>query len=164
MRSPIAASGTDIAACWDYYSTGYGWEDKSTIHPYMARFYREVQPKFQYHFNLSPFVDKVYVNVTSQTGGMLIYGLANVTSGSLGYPAPVLGWASGNNFYMPFDYRTVIGSGAFELGFIVGTVSTASGKLYRTFDGTSVVGPTAVTPVAFAETAKEQTKFTSATS
>jgi hypothetical protein len=163
MRSPIATSGTNIAACWDYYNTGYGWEDKTTVHPYMAKFYREVQPNFKYHFTVSPFIDKAYVNITSQPGGTLIYGLANVTANIENYPAPILGWAVGNNFYMPFDYRTVIGSGAFELGFLIGTVSTASGNLYRTFDGVSVDGPTAVTLVAFAESVKEATKLISAT-
>jgi hypothetical protein len=64
---------------------------------------------------------------------------------------------------MPLDFRTVIGSGGYELGFIVGTVSTANGKLYRTIDGTSVVGPTAVTLVPFAESDNENTKHLSAT-
>jgi thermitase len=151
-RASVATAGTLVTHCWDNFADGTGdWDSKDTVYPWMARFYREVQPKFQYHFTLSPFIDKVYVNVTSQSGGTLIYGLANVTSNSLGYPAPVLGWASGNSFYMPLDFRTVIGSGNFELALIVGTVSTASGSLYRTIEGTSVVGPTAVTLVPFAE-------------
>jgi len=163
-RASIATGGTLVTQCWDNFGDGTGdWDSKSTTYPWMARFYREIQPRFQYHFTVSPFVDKAYVNVTSQSGGSLIYGLANVTSNTQNYPAPILGWASGNNFYMVFDYRTVIGSGAFELGFLVGTVSTASGNLYRTTEGTPVIGPTAVTLVAFAENANEKTKLTSAT-
>lgn len=154
-RASIATSGTQVTYCWDNFGDGTGdWDYKGT-YTWMARFYREVQPKFQYHFTMSPFIDKVYVNVNSQPGGMLINGLANVTVNSLGYPAPVLGWGVGNSFYMPFDYRTVIGSGAYELGFIVGTISTASGKLYRTQDGVTWLGPTAVTLVPFAEPSEE---------
>jgi hypothetical protein len=155
-RASIATTGTNVTYYWDYFGNGTGWDAKSAAY-WMTRFYREVQPKFQYHFTLSPFSDKVYVNVTSQSGGMLIYGLANTTSNSQNYPAPVLGWGVGNSFYMPFDYRTVIGSGAFELGFVVGTISTASGNLYRTTDGVTWVGPTAVTLVPFAATS-EKTK------
>jgi thermitase len=164
-RTSFATLGTGINVihCWDTFDNGTGWDGKGAMFPWMAKFYREVQPNFKYHFTVSPFIDKAYVNITSQPGGTLIYGLANVTANILSYPAPILGWAVGNNFYMPFDYRTVRGSGAYELGFLIGTVSTASGNIYRTFDGVSVDGPTAVTLVAFAETAKEQTKPISAT-
>lgn len=163
-RASIATGGTLVTHCWDNFGDGTGdWDSKVTTYPWMARFYREIQPGFRYHFTVSPFIDKAYVNVASQSGGSLIYGLANVTANIQNYPAPILGWASGNNFYMPFDYRTVIGSGAFELGFLVGTVSTASGNLYRTTDGTPVIGPDAVTLVPFAENANEKTKLTSAT-
>jgi hypothetical protein len=162
MRSPIATTGTNVTACWDFYSTGYGWDGKTTQLPYMAKFYREVQPAFKYHFTISGYADRVYVNVTSQSGGTLIYGLVNLTSYSVCYSAPVLGWASGNNFYMAFDYRTAVGSGCFELGFMIGTVSTAGGSLYRTYDGTSVVGPTAITLVPFAEASDKKTAFPSA--
>jgi subtilisin family serine protease len=163
-RASVATSGTNVIHCWDYFGDGTGdWDYKAASYPWMAKFYREVQPNFKYHFTVSPFIDKAYVNITSQSGGTLIYGLANVTANIVNYPAPILGWAVGNNFYMPFDYRTVIGSGAFELGFLIGTVSTASGNLYRTFDGVSVDGPTAVTLVAFAESVKEATKLISAT-
>jgi thermitase len=116
-----------------------------------------VSQSFQYHFTMSPFIDKVYVNVTYQPGGMLIYGLANKAGDILRYPAPVLGWGVGNDFYMPFDYRTVIGSGAYELGFIVGTISTASGKIYGTSDGVTWIGPTSVTLVPFAESVDGKT-------
>jgi thermitase len=150
-RCSIATSGTYYTHVWDNFNTGTGWDSKWTSYPWMARFYREVQPKFKYHFTVSPFIDKAYVNVASQPGGSLINGLANVTTNSLVYPAPILGWAAGDSFYMPFDYRTSIGSGAYELGLIVGKVSTASGKLYRTQDGPNWVGPTAVTLVSFAE-------------
>jgi hypothetical protein len=164
-RTSFATLGTGINVihCWDTFDNGTGWDGKGAMFPWMAKFYREVQPNFKYHFTVSPFIDKAYVNITSQPGGTLIYGLANVTANILSYPAPILGWAVGNNFYMPFDYRTVRGSGAYELGFLIGTVSTASGNIYRTFDGVSVDGPTAVTLVAFAESVKEQTKPISAT-
>jgi thermitase len=152
-RCSIATSGTSYTHAWDNFGDGTGdWDYKGTSYPWMAKFYREVQPKFTYHFTLSPFVDKVYVNVNSQPGGMLINGLANVTTNVENYPAPVLGWGVGNSFYMPLDYRTVIGSGGYELGLIVGTISTASGKLYRTQDGVTWTGPTAVSLVPFAAT------------
>jgi thermitase len=107
------------------------------------------QRKWQYSFVISPFIDQMHVNVTSQPGGMLIYGIDNLTSPSPAYPAAVLGWATGDNFYMAIDFKTT--PGAYELGFIVGKVSTRNGKLYRTTDGTSWVGPDAVTLVPFAE-------------
>jgi thermitase len=155
-RASIATSGTSYTYCWDNFGDGTGdWDYKATAYAWMARFYREVQPKFTYHFTLSPFIDKVYVNVNSQSGGMLINGLANVTTNIENYPAPVLGWGAVNSFYMPIDYRTVIGSGGYELGFIVGTISTASGKLYRTMDGVTWTGPTAVSLVPFAETSEK---------
>lgn len=147
-----ATSGTLYTHTWDNFGTGTGWDTKVTTFPWMAKFYREVQPTFQYRFNVNPFPDKAYVNVTSQTGGMLIYGLANVTGTASGYPAPILGWGTGNSFFMPFDYRTEIGSGNYELGFLIGTISTASGNLYRTKDGTSPVGPTAVALAPFVAT------------
>jgi hypothetical protein len=153
-RFSMATNGTLYGYTYDGFGNGISWDYKGTI-PWMAKFYREVQPYFQYHFNVNPFIDKAYVNVTSQPGGMLIYGLANVTSTIENYPAPILGWGVGNSFYMPFDYRTVRGSGAYELGFLVGTISTASGNLYRTTDGVTWVGPTAVTLVPFAETSEK---------
>jgi thermitase len=162
-RFSSATAGTLVTHCWDNFGNGIGWDYKGASYPWMARFYREVQPRFQYRFTVSPFIDKAYVSVASQPGGMLINGLANVTVNILNYPAPILGWGSGNNFYMAFDYRTVIGSGAYELGFLVGTISTASGKLYRTIDGTSFVGPTSVTLVPFTESVDQGTKHTSAT-
>ena len=105
--------------------------------------------KWQYRFRLSPFVDQVWINATPQAGGMLLYGYANLTTTNVCYPAPVLGWVSGNSFYMAIDFKT--NPSCYELGFIVGSVSTASGNLYRTMDGTTWVGPTAVTLVPFAE-------------
>jgi len=148
-----AVSGTAYTYTWDDLGTGTGWDAKTTL-PWMARFYRDVQPYFQYHFNVNPFADKAYVNVTSVSGGLLIYGLANVTSNSLTYPAPILGFAAGTTFYMPFDYRTVTGSSSFDLGFLVGSVSTATGNLYRTADGVTWTGPTAISLVPFTGTAE----------
>jgi hypothetical protein len=156
-------TGTNVIHCWDTFDNGTGWDGKGAMFPWMAKFYREVQPNFKYHFTVSPFIDKAYVNITSQPGGTLIYGLANVTVTIENYPAPILGWAVGNNFYMAFDYRTVRGSGAFELGFLVGTVSTAGGNFYRTYDGVGFFGPTAVTLVAFAENANQKMLRASAT-
>jgi len=158
-RASIATSGTQYAYTWDDFGTGTGWDARSS-QCWMAKFYREVQPNFQYHFNVNPFIDKAYVNVTSQTGGMLIYGLANVTTNTLYYPAPILGFASGNSFYMPFDYGCVRGSTNFDLGLIVGTVSTASGNLYRTNDGVTWTGPTAVTLAPFAASEKAKPSAT----
>jgi len=149
----FATSGTLITHVWDDLADGTGdWDFKDAVYPWMAKFYREVQPTYSYRFNLSPFSDKVYVNVASQTGGSLIYGLANTTTTTYpAYPAPVLGWASGDNFYMAFDYRTTLGASIYELGFIVGKISTRSGKLYRTRFGPDWYGPASVTLVPFAQ-------------
>jgi hypothetical protein len=101
--------------------------------------------KFQYHFTMSPFIDQVWTNLTAQTGGSLLNGYANLTSPSPAYPASMLGWASGNNFYMAFDYKDA--PNTYDLSLLVGTISTRTSKLYRTNDGTSWVGPTPVTLV-----------------
>ena len=102
---------------------------------------------FTYKFRLSPFIDQIYISADPQPGGILLHGYDNVTSPSVCYPAPVLGWAAGGKFYMAIDFKT--NPSCYELGFVVGSVSTASGKLYRTMDGTTWVGPTAVTLVPF---------------
>jgi hypothetical protein len=150
-----ATSGTAITHVWDYYNNGPSWEGISTSLPWMARFYREVQPKFQYRFTMSTFADRLYVNVTAQPGFTLIYGLVNLTAYNRCYPAPILGWSAGGKFIMAFDYRTSIGSGCFELGLLTGTVSPAAGKLYRTTEGKTWVGPTSVTLSTFAEASDE---------
>lgn len=154
-RTSTATSGTAITHVWDYYNTGPGWEGSITSFYWMARFYREVQPKFQYRFTMSGFIDRLYVNITAQPGFTLIYGLVNLTSYNRCYPAPILGWSAGGKFIMAFDYRTSIGSGCFELGLLTGTVSPAAGKLYRTQDGIKWVGPTSVTLSTFAEASDE---------
>jgi len=161
-RTSTATSGTAITHVWDYYNNGPGWEGSDTSLRWMARFYKEVQPRFQYRFTMSAFIDRLYVNVTSQPGFTLIYGLANLTSYNRCYPAPILGWSAGGKFVMAFDYRTAIGSGCFELGFLTGTTSPAAGKLYRTQDGIKWVGPTSVTLTTFAETADTKAVLASA--
>jgi hypothetical protein len=95
-------------------------------------------PYGNYHFTLSPFVDKVHVNVN---GAYVINGI-----GVAGVTYPVLGKASGNNFYMALFLDQ-----SYKLGLIVGTISTASGTIYRTMDGTSFVSQ-AVTLVPFTPT------------
>jgi hypothetical protein len=107
----------------------------------------DAQTTFQYHFIMSPYPDRVYTNVTSQPGGSLLNGYANLTVMDPGYPATMLGWASGNNFYVAFDYRDV--PGYYDMSLLVGTISTRTGKLYRTIDGLSWNGPTSVTLVPF---------------
>jgi len=154
-RTSTATSGTAITHVWDYYNTGPGWEGSMTSFYWMARFYREVQPKFQYRFTMSGFIDRLYVNVTAQPGFTLIYGLVNLTAYNRCYPAPILGWSAGGKFIMAFDYRTSIGSGCFELGLLTGTTSPAAGKLYRTQDGIKWFGPTSVTLSTFAEASDE---------
>lgn len=161
-RTSTATSGTGIQQTWDYYSNGPGWDGSNAALYWMAKFYKEVQPRFSYRFIVNPFIDRAYVNVSSQTGFTLIYGVANITSYSACYPAPILGWTASNSFIMAFDYRTAVGSGCFELGLLVGTVSTRSGKLYRTSDGIAWMGPTAVTLATFAETADKLEAFSSA--
>jgi len=117
----------------------------------------EVNPQaWRYHFTLSPIGDHVWLNTASQTGGTLLYGYANLTYADPCYPAPILGWATGNSFYMAIDYKT--SASCYELGFIVGTISTASGKLYRTQNGMSWVGPTSVTLVPASQSAVKGSK------
>jgi thermitase len=159
-RFPAATSGTLYTHTWDNFANGIGWNYKGTAYAWMARFYREVQPTYKYHFQLSPFIDRVYLSTSSQSGGALLYGLANVTSDSLVYPAPLLGWGAGNSFYPVFDYRTSVGSGAYELGFVVGTISSKSGNLYRTQDGVTWYGPTAISLVSFTEASEAKPSST----
>jgi thermitase len=147
QRSPVATTGTPVTAAWDYYSTGYGWDGQITMYPCMAKFYREVQPNFQYHYTVSPFNFQYYINIISQPAGMLIYGVANVTLNHPAFPAPILGWIIGNGFFMPFDFRTSPASS--DLGFIVGTISPTTGKIYATYDGTAWSGPATVNLVSF---------------
>ena len=97
---------------------------------------------WEYKFKLSPFIDQIWISTDPQTGGTLLHGYANLTYTHNCYPAPVLGWAAGGMFYMALDYKT--STGCYELGFVVGTISTRKGSLYRTTDGTTWVGPTAV--------------------
>jgi len=79
-----------------------------------------------YHFTISPFIDVMHV----YAGGGVINGQDTTAS----YTAPVLGSYSGNNFYM------AIGLGqTYKLAYIVGTVSTRSGTMYRTIDGMSFI-------------------------
>ena len=161
-RTSTATAGTLVTHVWDYYNNGPSWDGLQSSLYWMARFYKEVQPRFQYRFTMSSFADRIYVNVTSQTGFTLIYGLVNLTYYSQCYPAPVLGWSAGGKFVMAFDYRTAIGSGCFELGFLTGTTSPAGGKLYRTIDGVQWYGPTTVTLNTFAETSDAEAKLASA--
>jgi hypothetical protein len=104
-----------------------------------------------YHFRVNPFIDIMHIGVS----GAIINGIDNAT----GYiNQPVLGTASGNDFYMATDYTKGVGGVPifYELSLIVGTISTASGNMYRTTDGMSWVGPTAVTltPVTTTEPSK----------
>lgn len=94
-----------------------------------------------YHFRVNPFIDIMHVGVS----GAIINGIQN-SSGSY-QNQPVLGTYSGNDFYMTTDFTKAIGGGTifYELGMIVGTISTRAGNLYRTVDGMSWVGPTAIT-------------------
>jgi hypothetical protein len=115
---------------------------------------------YTYKFIISPFIDRVYIHADLQPGGMLLHGYANLTTVNVCYPAPVLGWVSGSKFYIAIDFKT--SPSCYELGFIVGSVATGSGKLYRTMDGTTWVGPTAVTLTPFAENDAEVTGPSSA--
>lgn len=153
QRSPVATTGTLVTAAWDYYSTGYGWDGQITIYQCMAKFYKEVQPNFQYHFTVLPFNFQYNINVTSQPAGTLIYGVANVAFDYPAFPAPILGLAIGNGFFLPFDFRTSPASN--DLGFVVGTISPAIGKIYATYDGTAWSGPATVNLVPFAATSEK---------
>jgi hypothetical protein len=100
-----------------------------------------------YHFRMNPFADVVHVHLD----GTLIHGTVDYDSGGSsggGYHnSPLLGWATGNTFYMFIDFlKNDDGTPIYyEMGMLVGTISTAKGNLYRTTDGMSWDGPTAVT-------------------
>jgi len=96
---------------------------------------------------MSPFSNVMHVHAD----GQLLHGTDNLDAGG-GYHdggyhnAPVLGWYSGDDFYLfidwlKYDDGTPI---SYELGMIVGKISTRKGSLYLTVDGKSWVGPTAV--------------------
>jgi len=160
-RASIATSGTPSTYCWDNYADGTGdWDYKGTSYPWMAKFYREVQPTFKYHFTMSIYADRIHISLASQPGFSLIYGLVDLTYYSRCYPAPVLGWSAGGKFLMAFDFRSTVG--CYELGILVGTTSPAAGKLYRTYDGTTVVGPTYVSLTVLSEEADTKATFASA--
>jgi hypothetical protein len=93
-----------------------------------------------YNFRLNPFIDVVHLSLD----GQLIHGQCDAVSYT---DQPVLGWMSGGKLYFTIDYtKNDDGSEIFyELGMNVVSVSTLAGSLYRTVDGKSVVGPTAVT-------------------
>jgi thermitase len=105
---------------------------------------------WQYRFKLAPYIDQVWINLTAQPGGTLIYGYDNLTYADPGYPASCLGWATGNFFYFGFDYKDA--PGYYDQSILVGQISTRKGNLYRTIDGTSWVGPTAITLTPFETT------------
>jgi hypothetical protein len=92
------------------------------------------------HYRLNPFVDVVHLSID----GQLIHGTCDaITYHNL----PVLGWMSSGKYYFTIDYtKNDDGSEIFyELGMNIVSVSTLAGSMYRTVDGKSVVGPTAVT-------------------
>jgi len=101
-----------------------------------------------YHFRINPFVDVMHIH----NDGSLLHGTedADADGGYMGggyHNSPVLGWVSGDSFYLFIDWlKADNGSSIFyELALIVGTISTASGNMYRTTNGKSWDGPTAVT-------------------
>jgi hypothetical protein len=106
--------------------------------------------KYQYHFRLSPYINVINVNVSAAGW---IYGYQ--TGGPTGWN-PVLGKYYGNRFYMAIDVYPDQLPGYFELLFLVGTISSKTGKLIQTYNGKTYFGPWAVTlvPVA-AETEKQ---------
>jgi hypothetical protein len=85
-----------------------------------------------HHLTMSPFVDVIN-----------IYAVGGLINGQDTYDTtvnPLLGSYSGNNFYMAIQYT----GQTYKLSLLVATVSTLSGTLYRTIDGTSWI-TTAVT-------------------
>lgn len=99
-----------------------------------------------YSFRMSPFGDIIHIH----NDGQLLHGTDNYDGGSGSYHnAPVLGWFDGDDFYMFIDWlkSDYGGSLYYELAMIVGKISTQKGSLYRTTDGKSWTGPTAVTLV-----------------
>jgi len=96
-----------------------------------------------YHFRLSPFVDVVHLGID----GSVLHGQCDATTY---YDQPVLGYVSGNFLIFAIDY-TEYPDGSniyYELSITVGSVSTLKGNMYRTVDGKSWVGPTAITLVS----------------
>lgn len=97
-----------------------------------------------YSLRMSPYADIIHIH----NDGQLLHGTDNYDGGSSSYHnEPVLGWRSGDDFYIFIDFlKSDYGSSIYyELAMVVGKVSTRSGSLYRTTDGKSWVGPTAIT-------------------
>jgi hypothetical protein len=97
---------------------------------------------------LSPFADVLHVHFD----GRIVHGTINydgMNSHDGGYHnGPLLAYlAPGNKFYLFIDWLKWddgTGTGMYELGMIIGDTLTGKGTLYRTTDGTSWVGPTAI--------------------
>lgn len=95
-----------------------------------------------YHFRLSPFLDVVHLSLD----GSVLHGQCDATTYQ---DQPVMGYVSGNFFIFAIDYLKDGFPGlTYELSITVGSVSTLSGNMYRTVDGKSWVGPTAINLVS----------------
>jgi hypothetical protein len=97
----------------------------------------------QFHLKMNPFVDVAHIGFSTYSGGYIINGQQDATSY---VDQPILGATKSNNFYMAVDFTKDIHGNPiyYELAMTVGAVSTATGKLYRTTDGMSWVGPTSI--------------------
>jgi hypothetical protein len=97
----------------------------------------------QFSLKMNPFVDVAHIGFSTYADGYIINGQQDASSY---VDQPVLGATEGDNFYMTVDFtKTTTGDPIYyELGMTIGAVSTAAGDLYRTRDGMSWTGPTAV--------------------
>jgi len=95
-----------------------------------------------YHLQISPFVDVIHIGAA----GTIVNGIDNATTY---HNQPVLGTAAGGIFYFAIDFtKDDFGDPIYyELAMSVVTIATKSGNMYRTTDGMSWVGPTAITLV-----------------
>jgi hypothetical protein len=119
----------------------------------------QTEISWTYNFRLSPANDVVHLNID----GSVIYGVAECTAPPYPYAnAPVLGYVDGGSFYFFIDGPDKTPP-FYEVIMMVGSVSTLSGNIYQTMDGTSWKGPTAYTlvPVAPSQSFTSEQALTS---
>jgi len=89
-------------------------------------------------FILSPYIDKLWLSFNPDG---TVNGYDEVP-GHPCYPAPILGLAAKTKWILFLDFKT--SEGCYELGMVIIDRPALTGVLWRTLDGTDIVGPTEV--------------------
>lgn len=96
--------------------------------------YPQATPQAWHDFQTNPHVGVVHL---STDHAPWLKGWTDAVAP--GYPAPVLGYYSGDKFYFAMDY--IDDTGIYELSFWAGRIGTKDGYAIGTTDGTTYVGP-----------------------